>query len=689
MLTFPEIQLTKGITSEVDSLGFPAVLKYLRDRGIEGQLIDDLGVKILPASELIQRARQSLRPIQDDRLAAVFPHFNVKGDYIDWWSARLVDTNLRPVIHSFANLVPHKRGKMFCPPNEPPHAYLVPTLDWTKLGYGDKVYIHESCIKSIAGARLGTWSVGLNGVWGWTSRKHGITLVQELKDLPWKALKLQPVIVFDSNAEDNWDVQNAIGRLASRILEVTGQHASHILLPRSPEGTHWGFDDFVQRNGAERSLEYLNGEGLPVAVDELQLLKLQLNDEVCVVRSLGRIADQTTGTLMSRQVFTDVNYAHFTARVEDGEDERVVNVPKIWLADPQRVVVDELTYMPGRPKIYDDKLNLWRGMGIEPESGDVRRWLEMFEANVPEEGLRKWMIQWMAYPLQNLGYKLTTYIHLFGPPGSGKQALVYPLMRIYGRNAVVIAKEQIQSSFNSIYSNRQFVNLDEIHGGADASGVMVANKLKRLVTGETLTVNTKGQPEYEVPNCANIVSTANYSDAIRLDDDDRRAAVVRFGKRGARYDKAYWTSYFGWVDGDGAGHVYAYLLGVDLTGFDPKGWAPMTEEKEEVTRATRRVDEQWVNDLWEDPSLVLPPIVGKRALFTTKELAQYCYGDDPMGVTPAKTNSLGIKLHSAGFGKIELKVDGRKSRYWIVQGREETWTTAGAQKHLALFKMKV
>lgn len=681
MLTFQQIKASfPVIQSEIQHMGFPAALKYLRDRGIPEELIDDLGIQILPASEIFSRTRGKVS--NDDRLAIVIPHFNIAGDYIDWWSARLVDTGLRPVVHSFANLVPHRRGKMTCPPNESPHGYLPPTLDWRRLSRGDRVYIHESAIKAINGARLGAYSIGLNGVWGWSSKKHGVALVPELRDLPWRALELNPVIVFDSNAEDNWDVQAAISGLAAKLYEITGRKARHTLLPRSPEGEHWGFDDYCVRMGDESARAYLSGEGVEVELDAVAALKIKLNSEVCVVRSLGKIADQETGTLMARAVFTDVNYAHYLAPLDD----KMVSVPRLWLQDPNRASVEELTYEPGQPKLFQDKLNLWRGMGIDPGAGSVQMWLGLLEKNIPDPELRRWVIQWMAYPIQNLGAKLTTFLHLYGPPGSGKQAILRPLMRTYGsRNAIVIGKEQISSSFNSIYTGKQFINLDELHAGSDNDKVI--NKLKMLTTGEDVVVNTKGIPEYLIPNRANIVSTSNYPDSLKLDDDDRRACVIQFGKRGDRYPDEFWLSYHKWVDEEGgAAAVYAWLLEVDCSDFNPSGIAPVTDAKAEVTRSTRKVDEQWVNDLWDSPDDILPPVLDGRCLFTGSELAQYAYGEDPTGVTPGKKNSLGIKMHTAGFQRVELKIDGQKQRFWIVRKREYQWTVDAARAHLKLFK---
>lgn len=684
MLTFSEIDLTFGESAnDVKAIGFPAVEEYLRKRGIAAKDMRALDLRIVPAQQLKQMTLKHQGVMRmDDRLAVVIPHYDFENKPIDWWSARMVQTG--PVlVTSFAHVVGPPKGKMICPPHEPPHAYLPPITKW-KFENGARVYIHESAIKAINGAKAGGLHVGLNGVWGWTSRHHDIALVSELRSIPWKARELQPVIVFDSNWDDNDQVRLAIGRLGAKIQELTGRVAIHLPVPRAADGSHQGFDDFCQGLTEERVRDFLSGEGQPIELGSLELVKLKLNTEVCVVRALSRIAEQESGTLMTRSAFTDVNYAHYVAEVEDGDKIKYVNVPRLWLADDRRVEVNSLTYMPGEDALANGDLNLWRGMGTEPSAGDVTRWLDLLRRNVADDSLRMWLVQWFAYPLQHLGAKLNTYLHLFGPPGSGKQALLRPLMRIYGeRNTAVIGRENIKSDFNSLYANKQFINLDELHSGGDSLGVTIANKIKMLVTGDTLPVNAKGVQEYFVPNCANVVSTANYSDAIRLDDDDRRAAVVRFGTRGERQDRSYWEAYFRWIDeGGGASAVYDHLLNVDLTGFDPKGWAPMTEEKVEVTRSTRRVDEQWVNALWDDPDQVLPPILKSRCLMSGDELAQYCYGDDPAGVTPSKKNSLGIKLHSAGFPKVEFKHDGRKVRYWLIRRRDEVWTGERAREHL-------
>lgn len=671
MYDFGQINLEYGARQRPYDAGFERVHNYLRERGIDPlKYAEALGITIAPAREIIAKSRGTFAFSDDSRLALIFPHMDVGGRQIDWWSARLIETELRAVQGpSIRDLIEKKPGgKMFCPPAEAVHAYLVPLLNWSSLKRGDYVYIHESCIKAINGAMLGYWSVGLNGVRGWSARKHGLGLVEELRALPWKALELTPVIVFDSNAADNWDVQHAIGSLAAKLHEITGQRARHILLPKKSDGTHWGFDDFCVASGEAAAKAFLDSAAVaqPVEVSEIELKKIQLNSEVCIVRSLGKIADQSTGVLMSRATFTDVNYATWIAM---SDEDKPVSVPRAWLMDNRRVEVEKLEYAPGAERLVEGEfLNLWKGMGIEPAAGQCDLWLELLTRQIPEERLRRWVIQWMAYPLQKLGSKMNTYLHIYGPPGTGKNAVLMPLIVIYGVNGVVMGKDQIASSFNSIYSSRQFINLDEIHGGNEGGASSIVNRIKGLVTSATLVVNTKGQPEYEVRNCANLVTTSNYSDSIKFDEGERRACVIKFE---ANMGQDWWNRYFSDLR---SAQVYSYLLGVDMAGFDPAGAAPETVWKEQAIDATRDAMTKWARDLWDDPDSVLPDIMRAMRFLTPEQLGAAYYPNEPGRNTPGLRNQIGMRMSDLGFKRAEVKVDGAKKRFWIVRKRDEEWT---------------
>ena len=654
-LRFADIQMTSAITE----MGLNVVYRYLADRGVTIEDIEVRGVTIGMAHDL--------GLITDERMCVVFPHYDARGEMLDWWSSRLIDTAPKPP-RGFAALVPVKRMKMYCPPREAPAAYLDPTLDWAAVEEGSVIYIHESVIKSINGAKCGYYSVGLNGVWGWGSKKHEIALISQLRDLPWKAKKLKCVVVFDSNAATNDDVALAIRKFAERMRLICGVEVLHHLLPPGPDGKDWGFDDYCAHHGYEAAAAWLADldAAYPVDLSEVETLKLQLNAEVCVVRSIKRVVEQQTGTMMGKGEFTDMNYADYTALYDD----KVVNVPRVWLAWERRRVVEKLEYSPGEPLIEDGKyLNLWRGMGVDPVGGSVAPWLELLERTVPSTELRKWVIQWFAYPLQNLGAKLNTYIHMYGPPGGGKNAILTPLLGIYGDNGIQLGRERIASDFNEVYATKQFINLDELHGGNEKDGLAIGNKIKMLVTAPKLTVNGKGKGEYQVTNHVNLVTSANYADAIKLDEGDRRALVLRVGTHDTVIkDRTYWMPYFRWAESvEGQSALYEYLLQVDCSDFDPRGWAPMTEEKEQVTDATRAPMERWVRELKENAELVLPPALAGARVLAPEQLAfAYLSGDQQATISQSLKNRLGMQMREHGFECVIARTAVGLKRLWVI-----------------------
>ena len=615
------------------------ILEYLARRGITPSLAQALGLKILNAADLIATARGGPQWAQDTRHAIVFPHRTLQGTVLDWWSARLVGRALPAPLRSVASFADYidatqtqtatGLGKMFCPPNEPPELY-VPQggglPDWHVLPKGSTVYIHESALKAVNGAALGTYSVGLNGVWGFASRKHQLALLPGLKSIPWKALELNPVIVFDADALTNAHVLEAATQLATRLLDITGRTATILPLPACEAlGPKYGFDDLVHFDSA-LARQTLATAPQPLELHPIAALKLELSRKCCVISSLSRIADVETGTLMSVGAFCEVNYAHYVADVElPNGNLKEVSVPKLWLRCPRRTVVEALAYEPGLPRMCHSAdgtpaLNLWRGWGIAPMAGNIDPWLQLLAGNVKDPALMDWMLDWLAYPLQNPGKKLNSLMLIFGPSGTGKDLFLRPLHAIYGgHNAVKISNDELRSSFTSLYSQRQFVHADELKRVQTAADV-VNQKIKGLVTSATLTVNKKGDPEYKIRNTVNLAITSNYYDCIKLDEDDRRATVIRWepltpadDRRG---DQPYWVDYVRWADGPGPAAIFYELLTRDLSKFDPAAWALHTSWKSDVIDAARSPTERYVANLRDaDPDL--PPLTDGRQLFTS------------------------------------------------------------------------
>ena len=680
----------------------PKILSYLAQRGIDVELAIRLQLKILPAQELISTARSApsaWQGLEDSRLAVVFPHFSIRGELLEWWSARLVSGTQtqapRSNIHSFTSYVdpditpPSLGGKMFCPPNEPPAAYLpqgADLPDWHNIPRGARVYIHESVIKSVNGAKLGAYSIGLNGVWGWGSKKHGIQLVDALKDLPWKALELNPIILFDTNVETNQQVEHAAIQLASRLQQITGRTARLLVMHREANQEDFGFDDYAQSVGPDLARQFLDtpDEDLTdIDVSDMELIKRQLSEEFCVLTRTGRVGRIADATLYTADTFANVVCADRTVVVDTpAGGTKELNVPKQWIKDPRRTTVLDLTYVPTHPSQASRivsiggcrYLNRWVGWGLpEASPASPEPWLLMLANNIKSSNLMEWLLDWLAYPLQNPGAKLHSYPLIYGEPGTGKDRLFAPIYLIYGVNAVKISSKDLSSNFNSLYAERQFVQADEIkshHFTADT----INQVIKGIVTDETVTVNRKNQEEYVIPNVRNFAITSNYVESVKLDEGDRRATVIHWSWEAAhgmdyRHDSEYWTRYSDWVDHGGAAAVWHYLLTRDLSKFNPKGWAFDTEEKSEVIAAGRTALDGFVWRLRHDTEMELPPLCGARQLFTSKELATMHY--EGADYTKGHLDALGRFLKNNGFvqangGKPLRPRPGIQDRYWVI-----------------------
>ncbi len=682
------------------------VISYLSKRGISITLAAELELKILSAQALMEQARGTPNAYPDDRYAIVFPHHSPLGFEIEWWSARLVPRASAPetskgslrVIHSFqeaidtAKAVSHG-GKMFCPPNTPPAAYL-PTAtsaslpNWQQIPRGARVFFHESCIKAINGARLGHYSIGLNGVWGWSSRKHAIALLPEIRDIPWKALELEPVILFDTNINTSFQIEEAAKRLAAKLLEITGRTAKILRMRTDPDilgGQDYGFDDYAVAVGDATAQEFLatpNADLEAIDISEVELMKFALNSKVAVVRTLSRVADIQSGALMTANAFTELVYAHYQAQVPTADGNlKDVNVAKLWLKDERKLQVESLVYAPGQPTVCNGEsgtqhLNTWRGMGLDPEGSAkgnacVDAWLGLMANNLGDEDLQEWVLDWLAYPLQNPGAKMTTLLLIFGPSGTGKDLFLRPLHTIYGPNAVKISNDELRSSFTSLYAAKQFIHADELKR-APSSADSVNQKIKGLVTNNTMTVNRKGDPEYKIKNVSNIAITSNYYDCIKLDEDDRRAAIIRWSPVSHACDKRgmqdYWRPLAAWLESNaGAAAIYAYLLERDTTGFDPAAWAPTTVWKEQVIDAARSPVERFAAQLRSEPELHLPPLTDGRVLFTAKELALFHYGTDPAkGQIDALANELRNQNFVRANREKSIKSKSGVNRWWVI-----------------------
>ena len=253
-------------------------------------------------------------------------------------------------------------------------------------------------------------------------------------------------------------------------------------------------------------------------------------------------------------------------------------------------------------------VNLFDGFKLQPQAGDVAPMLELVrfltsrahQAADECDAIMHWLLCWLAYPLQHPGAKLRTSVIMHGDEGAGKNFLFDMVVAIYGKYGALVGQDELEDKFNDWRSCKLFVVGDEVSSKAEL--VHNKNRLKALITSETVQINPKNLPRREERNQMNIVFLSNELQPLALDNSDRRYLVIYTPRA---KDPEFYQRLRQWRDSGGAEAFYHYLLDYTVDDFDPYAPAPMTEAKQALIGLNRKSPEQFWAE-WAEGELDLP-----------------------------------------------------------------------------------
>jgi len=283
------------------------------------------------------------------------------------------------------------------------------------------------------------------------------------------------------------------------------------------------------------------------------------------------------------------------------------DVHRRWMENPARriVRVQEVGFDPAGmdPRIT---CNLFGGWPTEPKKGTSIRLLELLEylcsAEDNPEDIKRWILCWLAYPIQNPGAKMKTALVLHGPQGVGKNLFFESIMAIYGEYGRIINQDAVEDKYNDWASKKLFMIADEVVARQEL--YHTKNKLKGLITNDTIRINPKFVTSYEEVNHVNLVFLSNETQPLVLERDDRRYTVIwtppKLGP--AMYDQVGDEIANGGIE---ALH-YHLKFEIDLSKyyknqpFTPHTKPPMTKAKAELIDLSQDNTERfwlaWIND---------------------------------------------------------------------------------------------
>ena len=210
-----------------------------------------------------------------------------------------------------------------------------------------------------------------------------------------------------------------------------------------------------------------------------------------------------------------------------------------------------------------------------------------------------WLMTWLADIFQNPGNKPPSAILLMGGQGTGKSLpCQHGLQRMLGQWYGVSAdRETITGKFNGYAAGKLlFLGEEALFSGDKQS----TNKLKDVISRDTIDVEYKGKEKFQAPNHCRYIFTSNHAHPIHMDKDERRFLPLRTSDR-HKQDIRYNGELEAWLKDGGAEIWLDYLLKWDpaKVGLTWKALhrAPMTPEKRAQIEMSRDAADQFFVDI--------------------------------------------------------------------------------------------
>jgi putative DNA primase/helicase len=285
---------------------------------------------------------------------------------------------------------------------------------------------------------------------------------------------------------------------------------------------------------------------------------------------------------------------------------------KMWLnSDDRRMILpSELVFDP-TGTCRAPCINLFDGLPVAPAPGDCGPIVELLEylcSAVEIEGghaddVALWVLRWLAFPLQHPGAKMKTALVFHGPQGAGKNLFFEVMTAIYGRFGMVVGQDQLEDKFNDWASQKLFLIGDEVVARAEL--YHTKNKLKALITGETIQINTKMLPLRTETNHCNLTFLSNEVQPLALEPGDRRYCVVYTPPADA---KGLYERVAECLRNGGHAAFLSFLLKLDLADFTEHTKPPLTSSKKDLIELGLTPEQRFVSE-WRAGFLPLPLVV--------------------------------------------------------------------------------
>ncbi len=283
------------------------------------------------------------------------------------------------------------------------------------------------------------------------------------------------------------------------------------------------------------------------------------------------------------------------------------------------------------------------------------------------ESVARTLLDWMAYNVQNPGRKIRWCPLIKGIEGDGKSLLAQIMTASMGRaNVKQISPKVLGTDFTG-WAHGACIGVFEELRLAGHNRHDIHNAIKPFITNDDVPIHRKGQDEFTAINTMNYIAFTNHSDALPLNDNDRRFLVVFSPFQSLSDLQAavgdvgdYFTTLFDVIRGM-QGEIRRWLLDWQISDeFEPEGRAPSTQEKTQMVDLGVGQEEDAIVAAIEQGGIG----IGKEVLAVSYLRAAAAQIDPEVGqMHAASTTKILMKLGWTRLPK-QMKWRGQVCRIW-------------------------
>jgi hypothetical protein len=314
--------------------------------------------------------------------------------------------------------------------------------------------------------------------------------------------------------------------------------------------------------------------------EEFELTHFKLKNPVSYVR----IYNDELQFLNSNDISTLYRNL-FCSKIEKGVEVNKLFLTE-WIADPTIRTYEKLVFLP-KKEAPQDCYNLFIDFPCKPLEGDCSVPLELLSLICnKEEHVKEYMLDWLAHLIQKPYEKPESCIVVQGNQGVGKDTFFNFVGRMLGDYfySTTDAERDVFCKFNTHLKTTILIKFEE---ACFMTNKRHADKLKGMITCDTLNYEGKGMGQITLDNYMRIVMTTNNEIAVHLEENDRRFILLKAcdDKMG---DSSFWDHVYSTLNKKETLQAFYHLLSTrDISKFNAKDKEsrPKTAYYEEVKKA--------------------------------------------------------------------------------------------------------